>query len=100
MSNHLYDRWNDTSISTPIYGQGGWGDQQAQGAGYGPGLGFVDSNGQTQAVGYSDFYGHYQMQQQQKDGFSQQVAETPGAYAQPGTDKHEMQPEKQQGGYQ
>ncbi|KAJ5610559.1 hypothetical protein N7510_007278 [Penicillium lagena] len=99
MSNHLYDRWNDTSISTPVYAQGGWGEQQAQGPGYGSGgLGFVDSNGQAQAVGYSEYYPQYQ--QQQKKGFSQEIAETPGAYAQPETTTYGVQPEKQHGGYQ
>lgn len=98
MSNHLYDRWNDTSISTPVYAQGGWGEQQAQGPSYGTGgLGFVDSNGQAQTVGYSEYYAHYQ---QQKNGFSQEITETPVAYAQPETAPYGVRPEKQQGEYQ
>ncbi|EAU34428.1 predicted protein [Aspergillus terreus NIH2624] len=51
-SGHLHARWNDTTISTPAYGNWG-GPQQTYPPGYGPGFGFVDTNGQGHEVGYS-----------------------------------------------
>lgn len=66
--NHLYNRWNDTTISTPkqngwpdAYGlpQGGYSDADPHmygatnaGYGYGPGFGFVDRDGSGGQVGY------------------------------------------------
>jgi hypothetical protein len=58
---HLYARWNDTSISTPQQVQGGWGSpQQMHAAGYstyqyGPGFGFTDDV-HNQAGGYGHEY--------------------------------------------
>lgn len=43
-SSHLYARWNDTTISTPAHG---WDSQ------YAPGLGFTDSDGREQHVGFA-----------------------------------------------
>ncbi|KAJ5175205.1 uncharacterized protein N7482_001082 [Penicillium canariense] len=64
---HLYARWNDTSISTPQQAQGGWGSPQQMHAagygaydpGYGPGFGFTDNDGQSREVGYGHDYSQF-----------------------------------------
>lgn len=79
---HLYDRWNDTTITTPKHNQGGWGwagqpgysdDDQAAAAaaadGYGHGFGFVDNDGRGHEVGYGHDYS--------KAGFQQEISEAP-----------------------
>lgn len=59
MTNHLYARWNDTTISTPNQGGGGWPAHDpyaAGGYGAGQGLGFVDTDGRGHEVGYGHAY--------------------------------------------
>ncbi|KAF9888789.1 hypothetical protein FE257_008365 [Aspergillus nanangensis] len=57
-SGHLHARWNDTTISTPANGWGGYPDPYDQSM-YQPGphgasgFGFVDTDGRGQDVGYS-----------------------------------------------
>ncbi|OQD70546.1 hypothetical protein PENDEC_c022G06356 [Penicillium decumbens] len=75
---HLYDRWNDTTISTPKQNQG-WvwagqpgysdNDNAAHGYGQGQGFGFVDNDGRGHEVGYG--YDH------SKAGFQQDINEAP-----------------------
>ncbi|KAL4891006.1 hypothetical protein BDV59DRAFT_76368 [Aspergillus ambiguus] len=56
-SGHLHARWNDTTISTPAYGN--WGghhptyDPTMYQPGHGTGFGFVDTDGRGHEVGYS-----------------------------------------------
>lgn len=77
---HLYERWNDTSITTPRQSQGAWGwagqpgysdnDQAAAaGYGYGNGFGFVDNDGRGHEVGYGHDYS--------KAGYEQEINEAP-----------------------
>lgn len=91
---HLYDRWNDTTISTPKQSPNGWAwaDPNVQGGytdtshqmhaaaagyGYGPGFGFVDNDGRSHEVGYGHDYS--------KTAFQQEITETPPSAHQHGT---------------
>lgn len=81
---HLYNRWNDTTITTPkqsgwpdAYGQeqGGYSDADPHmhvatnaGYGYGPGFGFVDRDGSGGQIGYGGEYS--------KGGVQQEITET------------------------
>ncbi|KAF3387103.1 hypothetical protein F1880_000817 [Penicillium rolfsii] len=73
---HLYARWNDTSISTPPQAQGGWGSPLQMHAagygthdpGYGPGFGFTDNHVQSHVSGYGNDYS--------KNTYSYELTET------------------------
>jgi hypothetical protein len=93
---HLYARWNDTSISTPQQAQGGWGSPHQMHAagygmhdpGYGSGFGFTESDGQSHAVGYGHDYS--------KTGYSYELTETsPSNYhATPQMGVHSFDPDR------
>ncbi|KAJ5096028.1 hypothetical protein NUU61_005384 [Penicillium alfredii] len=117
--NHLYNRWNDTTISTPKQGNSGWPEQQYPFASGGYGPGFSDSvdtpihapgpwaeqqmhapGGYGNGLGFMDNdgrtqqleYGYYQ------SGLAHGRAESPAVHPQavPLTGPHAVEPEKHQ----
>lgn len=92
MTNHLYARWNDTTISTPKQESGGWPEAHnpyAAGAyNAGHGLGFVDNDGRGHEVGYGCDYSKQELSQ----GISEAGALPPHAVSSPEVEYDRKQP--------